>query len=397
MFESLLDNILLLDEGVSSARRLYVDTKKIDKETFDEIVEADLTPTKKYVEWMCREILKYPYSVSEIKKIVQVFDEYVEKGRIDKEHRDIYKYTRTQVGSLLSRAEGIQTKAEQETLIKHYGANKTYEDNRLLVVDIYRHAAAMLYGKGTEWCITETSPRRWFEYTFDRYMNFSFVIIKKEFKGEWSGRVYERGEKFAVGYRGEGDLQELRDENDGDFTTYLYELASRDKDNSSKSALQLFEEDLGIKDKELFNADVDLDGPMEDAWEAWNDATYDNVKDEIELLYIYNSDEYVWRGVEAGADKLPDSVVKEIADEVMEWARNEEHGELTNMDYESHHIVAGGYIEREELAEVLFDLEIIAPIKEEDDKEAVKRKDIPGQQKFSFADESIMKSLWGSK
>lgn len=40
MFESLLDNILLLDEGVSSARRLYVDTKKIDKETFDEIVEA---------------------------------------------------------------------------------------------------------------------------------------------------------------------------------------------------------------------------------------------------------------------------------------------------------------------------------------------------------------------
>ena len=69
-----------------------------------------------------------------------------------------------------------KTKNEKKKLEKIEGAKYITENEDWKVYHITTHKAAMLYGSGTKWCITEEDGERWNEYIKDN--DFYFLINK---------------------------------------------------------------------------------------------------------------------------------------------------------------------------------------------------------------------------
>jgi len=69
-----------------------------------------------------------------------------------------------------------KTKSEERKLEKIEGAKYITENEDWKVYHITTHKAAMLYGSGTKWCITEEDGERWNEYIKDN--DFYFLINK---------------------------------------------------------------------------------------------------------------------------------------------------------------------------------------------------------------------------
>jgi hypothetical protein len=73
------------------------------------------------------------------------------QNRLEKKDINSYKT----VDDLKSSVEKIgKSKSEERNEVKS-GAEKVYEDDRFLMLNIRTHEAVMLYGKGTKWCLTE--------------------------------------------------------------------------------------------------------------------------------------------------------------------------------------------------------------------------------------------------
>ena len=77
-------------EGVSSTKSTYVDTGKVSPETFDRYVKKDPSKNKKYIGWMCKQLVLYPDKEGHIPDVVAAFDRLAEKGLI--REKDIFKY-----------------------------------------------------------------------------------------------------------------------------------------------------------------------------------------------------------------------------------------------------------------------------------------------------------------
>lgn len=209
LFESLLDNLFQLEEGVASARKRFVGfgEGKISEDLFKKIIEADPSPTKKYVEWMTKQIVLFDYPFDYTKSVVSKFDVAVKKRLIQK--TDINQYP--EVGDLqyaLQEIEGKQTKSEIRKFEKGKGVEKVYEDENVLIVSPTTHAASCYYGKGTKWCTTETSSQH-----FDRYkkegIKLYYIMDKKE------------NEKYAVAVHPNDD-KEVYDEKDHEVSSWFF-------------------------------------------------------------------------------------------------------------------------------------------------------------------------------
>jgi len=233
LFESLLDNLFQLEEGVASARKKYVDEEggdgKITPDEFKRFVEADPSPTKKYVEWMTKQIVLFDYPFDYTKSVVSKFDVAVKKRLIQK--TDINQYhTLADVLQTLEEIEGKQTKSEIRKFEKGKGAEKVYEDENVFFVSPTTHAASCYYGKGTKWCTTETSSE-----AFDKYkkegVKLYYIIDKKE------------NEKFAVAVYPSGH-KEVYDEEDYEVSWFFF-------------SDDYFSKRFGLKE-ELFKPDISL-------------------------------------------------------------------------------------------------------------------------------------------
>lgn len=189
MFQVLLENLFSLEEGIATSRKRWVDsTDSVSMDVFNSFVKADPSPTKKYLDWMLEQHVNQKESLESISGKVASFDKAISRNLI--QNKDIYKYeTLKDLEKALQDIEGKKTKTEIRKEEKIEGAEKVFENDKVLVISPSTHKASCYYGKGTKWCTTETSS----EY-FDRYKKEGtklYYILPKDGSGKTAVAVHE--------------------------------------------------------------------------------------------------------------------------------------------------------------------------------------------------------------
>jgi len=118
-FDKLFESIRSQDqiqEGLASARRLYLDTGKITEEDFKAIEAGDLSPKKKYMEWMAKQVAKEGKPLNSVIELAKEFHEVVENGKLNQVvpgRTDINQWAYEDLYSAVGQALQRKTRSEQ--------------------------------------------------------------------------------------------------------------------------------------------------------------------------------------------------------------------------------------------------------------------------------------------
>jgi hypothetical protein len=168
-----------------------------------EIIEADPTPAKKYLEWIITSYLdggiKLFEDLSRVKIALQEYLYLLNKKLItDKYSLDINTFCglggckgKSGLDDFLDREEFRETlkgkRKEKEIQIKEQDVKHIYEDEDLIVVSPLTEEASCKYGAGTKWCTAATRGENLFtEYTKDGPL---YILIPK--KPKYDGEKYQ--------------------------------------------------------------------------------------------------------------------------------------------------------------------------------------------------------------
>ena len=204
----------LMNEGLSQAKKLYVDTHKIPQHTLDELANLDPTPQKKYIEWMAKSYLQIP-EMSKY-RIIADFDKLVNKNIIQQKDINTYKNIEA-VDDTVRRFENVQTKSEIKKGVKDYEKDikpedKVFENDKVIVVQAKTKADSIKYGRGSTWCTAAMGDRNYFtNYFFDKGVNLYYIIPKVDISGmskkhditKIAVAVYPNGKKEIYDYKDE--------------------------------------------------------------------------------------------------------------------------------------------------------------------------------------------------
>jgi hypothetical protein len=96
----------------------------------------------------------------------------------DNNQKDIDKWKNwDEFKAFVDALKGVTTKSQEKKANKESGAKLVVEDKNWKVYHITTHDAAMLYGAGTKWCITQQDSDYWDDYS--SHSDFYFYISKR--------------------------------------------------------------------------------------------------------------------------------------------------------------------------------------------------------------------------
>ncbi len=144
--------------------------------------------------------------------VIMRFDKMVRLNQFSGPEKDINQYkTRNDLLRATIKAEEKYKKKQQETVAKKGGTKKIFEDQHYLIVEPTTEEASCTYGKGTQWCISATQSKNYFqEYTSDG-ARFLFIINKKN------------NDKDAIAFAGDLRQIEIYDAEDDQRSVYYVE------------------------------------------------------------------------------------------------------------------------------------------------------------------------------
>ena len=156
--------------------------KSVSNSSFSKFVEADSTPTKKYLDFMLKtwEDRKAggPYrTTGSIIDVVNKFHDltpYIE-------NKDIYSYGSNQeIVDTIKLAREKVTKSQ----VKKFETITLHEDDRFLVIQPLTSRSSNVYGKSTKWCVS--SDQNDFKKYFNQYTDNGVLVfvIDKSIKEE---------------------------------------------------------------------------------------------------------------------------------------------------------------------------------------------------------------------
>ena len=141
------------------------------------------------------------FAIADFKSVKKKFvDQDIEVGLVD-EYLDTFKNLRNRITDLshknidnwgkkpweefkefIDKLKGTKSKSQEKKLEKIEGAELITENDDWFVYKIDTHKAAMIYGSGTKWCITEKNGEHW--NSFAPRNNFYFLISKNRPKDD---------------------------------------------------------------------------------------------------------------------------------------------------------------------------------------------------------------------
>lgn len=143
--------------------------------TFKRFVEADNTPTKKYLDFMLKtwEDRKVPSShyrtVKTVIDIVNKFNDLLPHI----ENKDIYsKEYYGNLGNLIDTTRKAEEAKEEKTFVREEHANVILENSKFLFIEPKTHRGSVKYGANTKWCTTGKNDPG----TFNRYNRNGLLI-----------------------------------------------------------------------------------------------------------------------------------------------------------------------------------------------------------------------------
>jgi hypothetical protein len=215
--ESLIRNIKVLfeneniNEGLSRAKELYLDTRKVRPDIFKKLIAFDptlqLNPTTKqyvgkgkYIEWMARMYAKRKIPAAQIGslEIIKIFDNLLQKNIVPVESRDINRFQSVeQLDDIVRRHEKTVTGSEIKKGVKDVAdvdpKDIVFNGEFAVVVDPKNVDTSCKYGKGSKWCTAAyKGERNYFEdYYLHRKVKLYYIIPKIDMKNQ-------KYEKIAV-------------------------------------------------------------------------------------------------------------------------------------------------------------------------------------------------------
>ena len=189
---------VVINENKAQLKQLLA-SNKISQEEFNQILQNDNTPTKKYVGWIGRQYLKIkaenaPFDWDELRNAVTEFIAMVNSGSITGEDSNIEKYPtyealqqKVDVANQQAKANPSKSQVEGEVVV--------YLDNKdALVVAPLNHAASRKLGmsefahrvkdgvKDCAWCVTFKNDSHWKDYFDNQLITFYFAKPKTQQK-----------------------------------------------------------------------------------------------------------------------------------------------------------------------------------------------------------------------
>ncbi len=161
-----------LNEGLSSSRKAFLTTGKIGPEDFERLTLLDVTPTKKYLDSICRFFLE-GHTEQEIKTYIEKF--HTLGSNLPKKDINLYSFE-----ELKSSLENYTSKNQKNKVITK-DINVVYEDERFFIVRPETFEQSAKYGRGTKWCITATDgtgEEAWDGYYMKKTYTFYFITDK---------------------------------------------------------------------------------------------------------------------------------------------------------------------------------------------------------------------------
>lgn len=163
-------------------------------QTFNRLVKADETATKKYLEYMLQMWTKnsklIPSCASLIEQ-VQKFDELLPYIPL----KDIYHFEYKNWDFLVAMVEKAEEVKEEKSFIREEHCDVILENDNYILVHPKTFRGSLKYGASTKWCTaSKSSPS-----TFDRYVKdgvLAYLIDKTESKGSKYNKI-----AFYVDYK----------------------------------------------------------------------------------------------------------------------------------------------------------------------------------------------------
>jgi hypothetical protein len=169
---------------MSKVEELRVKYPKVTKPTFAKFVEADVTPTKKYLEFMLKtwdnkDKMMIYVTTKVVIDIVKKFDSllpYIE-------NKDIYHKDYADLSLLSYVIDNAEIAKDEKTFVREEHANVLLENDRYLLLQPVTHRGSLKYGAGTKWCTAGKNDPN----TFNRYVKNGFLVYLVDKTGERGG------------------------------------------------------------------------------------------------------------------------------------------------------------------------------------------------------------------
>jgi hypothetical protein len=166
---------------MSKVEELRAKYSKVTKPTFNKFVEADVTPTKKYLEFMLKtwdnkDKMMIYVTTKVVIDIVKKFDSllpYIE-------NKDIYHKDYADLSLLSQVINNAEIAKDEKTFVREEHANVLLENDRYLLLQPVTHRGSLKYGAGSKWCTaSKNSPEVFNRYTKNGYLVYLIDKTKK--------------------------------------------------------------------------------------------------------------------------------------------------------------------------------------------------------------------------
>lgn len=153
----------------------------ITERTFTKFITADTTPTKKYLEWMCKTWVNKPAypTITSItaSKIVDIVTKF-EKLTPYLSDKDIYSKENSDFESLIRKLDNAERIRTEKEFVKEGNIEILLETDDYIYLRPITHLASLRYGAQTRWCTASKGNPS----TFNSYVaagHLTYLISKK--------------------------------------------------------------------------------------------------------------------------------------------------------------------------------------------------------------------------
>lgn len=184
-----------LNEGKKQAEQRFVETGRINSSTFTQLLSADPTNNKKYIEKMCDFFLQMKdhenYSqIMELERImalshlIEEFHEKTNRNIISGNDKDIQRYSEIDdFEKVIIDARGKISNTQKKKKEISENSVMVYDDDAWRCHLVFNWTGAKKIGSGTKWCITFLTPVHWNDYFWRQGQHF-YVITNKAFDSQ---------------------------------------------------------------------------------------------------------------------------------------------------------------------------------------------------------------------
>ena len=208
------NEFVLVLESIALSKKMFLQTNKLSDIEFDKLLDIDPSPTKKYLEKICKYFVDEHKSnkvIDVIRDKITTFDSMINRKLITGSDVDINKYkTLKDIEAAIQKHSGYQMDDVELNFVKKGQAEVIRNDDKFFIVVPDNYEASCAFGDNTSWCTARKDDRRFWNSYYAKFIKIYYCVDLSKAK---SNDMY----KFAVAVYPDGK-KECFDSSDDKIT-----------------------------------------------------------------------------------------------------------------------------------------------------------------------------------